>query len=73
MLIKCVIEITQSFKTAYDFLLIFFLLLDLNQSYEFKLTNPEANSKDTMISLETIFLLLHYINLAILCRFRCLC
>jgi len=37
------------------FCLIFFLFLDLNQPYEFKLTNPEANSKDTMISLETIF------------------
>jgi len=26
MLIKCVIEITQSFKTAYDFLLDFFFI-----------------------------------------------
>jgi len=32
MLIKCVIEITQSSNSAYNFCLIFlFLLLDLNQ------------------------------------------
>jgi len=36
MLIKCVIKITQSFKTAYDFfLIVLFILLDFNQELNY--------------------------------------
>jgi len=38
-LIKCVIKITQSFKTAYDFLLVFVdFITDLNEMIQIKST-----------------------------------